>query len=144
MMHLNAQVWQFGGFAPGGRVFGRTPKMPMGAVANPHLADFMNPKGAHATETNHFLGIMRRIRQSSLTAYFNGELNLRTIRRLRQLRNGVFLDRSVFFFATNQKTKGGKRWMGPGITIGGFGEIRHSSFPGAICGGRSRGHAFGK
>ena len=55
-MRLNPQVRQFGGFATGQSVFGRTPEMPIGAVCNPHFEDFANPKEARETETHHLLG----------------------------------------------------------------------------------------
>ena len=45
-MRLNSQVRQFDGFTPGQRVFGRTPKLPIGAVRNPNFAEFMNPAAA--------------------------------------------------------------------------------------------------
>ena len=90
MMHLNSQAQQFGGFTPGQRVFGRTPKMPTGAVSNPHFTDFMNPKDARTTKTHHLLGIIHQIRQASSTADFNGKLTLRINRRLRQSTNGGF------------------------------------------------------
>ena len=35
MMRLNSQVRQYDGFAPGQRVFGRAPKLPIGAIGNP-------------------------------------------------------------------------------------------------------------
>ena len=47
-MHLNSQVQQYGGFTPGGRVFGRTPKLPIEAAGNPFFEDFMNPAAAPA------------------------------------------------------------------------------------------------
>ena len=37
MMHLNSNVQQLDGFAPGKRVFGRTPKIPIGASGGPHF-----------------------------------------------------------------------------------------------------------
>ena len=74
-MRLNSQVQQFEGFGPGW-VFCMNPEMPIGAARNPNLGDFMNPKGAQATKTNHLLGAIRQIRQASLTADFNGQLNL--------------------------------------------------------------------
>ena len=73
MAHLNSQVQQFGGVTHVQRVFGATPKMPIGAVGNPHFGDFMNPKEAGETETHHFPGVIRKIRQASLTADFNGD-----------------------------------------------------------------------
>ena len=37
MAHLGSQVQQLGGSAPGKRVFGRTPKTPVGAAGGPHF-----------------------------------------------------------------------------------------------------------
>ena len=51
MMHLNSQVRQYGGFTPGQRVFGRTPKLPIGTIDNPFFWDFTNPADAPTTET---------------------------------------------------------------------------------------------
>ena len=90
-MRLNSQVRQFGGFAPGGRVSARTPKMPIGTVGSPHFADFMSPKEAQSTKTHHLLVIIRRIRQASSAEAFNGELNLRLNRRFRQSANEGFI-----------------------------------------------------
>ena len=87
MIHLNSQVRQFGGFTHGPRVLGRTPKMPIGAVVNPHFLAFVNPKDAETTKTHHLLGIIRQFRQASSTAYFNGGLNLRLNRGFLQFRN---------------------------------------------------------
>ena len=44
MMRLNAQVRQFGGFAPGQRVFGRKTEIPIGALRNPHFCGFYEPE----------------------------------------------------------------------------------------------------
>ena len=91
MMRLNSQVQQFGGFTPGGRggggVFGMTPKMPIGAAGSPHFEDFTNPKEAKITKTHHLLAIILQIRQESITAYFNGILNLRVNRRFAPIGN---------------------------------------------------------
>ena len=45
-LHLNSQAHQYDGFTPGKRVFGRTPKLPIGAVGNPDFTDFANPIAA--------------------------------------------------------------------------------------------------
>ena len=37
MMRLISQVQQYEGFTPGRSVFGRTPKLPIGAICNPFL-----------------------------------------------------------------------------------------------------------
>ena len=80
--------------------------MPIGAVGNPHFEDFTNTKEDRTTRTHHLLGAIHQIRQASITADFNGKLNLRLIRRLRQSVNGVFLAQSVFSLLTS---RGGKR-----------------------------------
>ena len=64
--------------------------MPIGTVGGPHFEDFMNPKEAKTTKTHHLLEIMRRIRQASLTADFNGKSNLCLNRMFRRSRNGEF------------------------------------------------------
>ena len=64
-MRLNSQVRQFGGFKPGQRVFGRTPKIPIGATGNPHFEDFTNPEDARTDKTHELIGAIRKIRQAS-------------------------------------------------------------------------------
>ena len=91
MMLLNSQVEQFGGFTHGQSVFGRTPKMPIGAVGNPHFEDYTNPVGEPTAETHHLLGAIQQIRQASLTAYFSGILDLALRKRIRESENREFL-----------------------------------------------------
>ena len=83
--------------------------MPIGAVANPHFADFVDPKEDRANKTHHLLGAIRKITQSSITEDFNGKLNLRTNRRLRRSakRMGVSCSKNAVFLSGNRKTKGG-------------------------------------
>ena len=105
--HLNSQVQQFDGFTTGQRVFGGTPKMPIGTAGSPNFEDFTNPKEAQTPKTRHLLGIIRQIRQASQTADFNGKLNLRLNRRFTQSGNGEsFLAQAAFFLAPNRKEKG--------------------------------------
>ena len=59
-MRLNPQVRQFGGFAPGQRVFGRIPTMPIGVVDNSHFLDSANPKDAPAAKTHHLSGAIQK------------------------------------------------------------------------------------
>ena len=59
-MRLNSQVRQFGGFKQGRRVFGRPPKMPIGAIDNPCLGDFTNPSDAPATKVHRLLSAIRK------------------------------------------------------------------------------------
>ena len=49
-LHLNSQVQQYDGFTPGQRVFGRTPKLPIGTAGNPNFSDFMKPVTAPTTK----------------------------------------------------------------------------------------------
>ena len=72
MMHLDPQLQQLGGFALGRRVFGPSPKMPIGAVDNPHFSDAANPTESPTTKTHRLLGIIHQIPQASSAAYFNG------------------------------------------------------------------------
>ena len=65
MQHLNAQLQQYDGFAPGRRVFGRTPKMPIGAVGRPIFLRFYEPQGfpshtdtSGACETERFKNLL--------------------------------------------------------------------------------------
>ena len=44
VLRLNSKVQQYGGFTLGQRVFGRTPKLPIGTVGNPNFSDCMSPK----------------------------------------------------------------------------------------------------
>ena len=41
-LRVNSQVPKYDGFTPRRRVFGRTPKMPLGAAGNPIFCDFTN------------------------------------------------------------------------------------------------------
>ena len=120
-MHLNSQVRQFDGFAQWQRVFGRTPKMPTGAVYNPHFGDFTNPVEEPTAETHHLSGTMRQIRKSSLTSYFSGASNLALNKRIRASENEEFFLCQTVFLAKNRKTKGERRRLGPGVSIGRFG-----------------------
>ena len=51
-LQLNPQVQQYDGFAPGHRVSGRTPKMPIGTVGNPLYIGFANSGNSPVTHTN--------------------------------------------------------------------------------------------
>ena len=53
----------------GGRVSGRDPKMPIGAVAIPDFPGFANPRDAQAAKTHHLLGIIHIVGKSSLAAF---------------------------------------------------------------------------
>ena len=121
MMRLNSQVGEFGGFAPTQRVFGRTPKMQIGAIGNPHFEDFTIPKESPKTKTHQLIDVAHKIRQASLKADFSNKLNTKSHRRFRETKSeGFFLCRAVFFLSANRKEKGGER-LCPGIIIGRFG-----------------------
>ena len=107
-MRLNSQVPQFGARTPGKRVFGLSPKMPIGAVGSPHFPDSANPKGAQSTKTHHLLWLIRQIRQASLTAVLNMQLNLCVNRRLRQSVSGQFSCPSRCFLTYQSMTRGGE------------------------------------
>ena len=108
MMRLNSQVRQFYGFAHGERVFGRPPKMPIGAVCNPHFLDFTSPIASPTAKSHHLLGASHQIRQPSLTAGSSGKLNSASRKRIRESKMGKCLGRSAFFLRQigKQKAKG--------------------------------------
>ena len=134
MVRLNSPVQQFGWFAKERRVFGRPPKMPIGTVDSPNFADFTNPMDEQSTKTYHLIGIIHQIRQASLTADFNGNLNLRIDRRFRQSGNGGFLGPNGVFLDTNRQTKGGTSDGPMGNYWGIWAQICASSFSGIISG----------
>ena len=113
-MRLNSQVRQFGGFTPWKVIFGRAPKMPIGPVGNPHFEDFTNPAEASTTKTHHLIGIIQKIRQASLSAYFSGKLNSELRKRIRESGNGAFFSGQTFFssLSTNREAKGERRRLG--------------------------------
>ena len=51
MMHLNSQVQPYGGFTNGQRVFGRGPKLSIGAVDNPHFKGAIYQNGSPFIQT---------------------------------------------------------------------------------------------
>ena len=69
-MRLNSQVHQYGGFTPGRRVFGRTPKLAIGAGDNPFFGDFINPLEEPTAKTHNLISIIFKIREASLKADF--------------------------------------------------------------------------
>ena len=108
-MRINSQVRQFGGFAPGKRVFGRTPKMPIWDIGNPFFEDFTNPVEAPATTAHGLLSVMRKIRQASLNADFSNKLSTALTRMVRKNKSEeFFLGQTVFFIAANRTEKGGE------------------------------------
>ena len=106
-MRLNSQVQQFGGFAPGKRVPGRTPKMPIGEIGNPLFGDFTNPPEAPVTKTHGLLSAIRKIRHASLNADFSNKMNMALTRMVRSNKSdGFFLEETVFFMSANRQAKG--------------------------------------
>ena len=105
-MRLNSQVRQFDGCAPGQRVVGRTPEMPIGAIGNPHFEDFTNPKDATNTKTHQLIYVIRKKRHSSLNSDFNNKLNTVLHMRFRETKSvEFFLRKAVFFLSANRKAK---------------------------------------
>ena len=74
----------------GRRVFGRTPKLPIGTAGNPFFEDFMIPAEAPAAKPHSLLAALYKIRQSSLTADFQSKVNTTPIRRVRHAKTDDF------------------------------------------------------
>ena len=70
LRRLNVQVQQYDGFTPGRRVFGRAPKLPVGAVGSPHFSYFTNLNDSTVTETNGAMAKLREIQNASLEIVF--------------------------------------------------------------------------
>ena len=97
-LHLNSQVQQYDGFTPGQRVFGRTPKLPIGAADNPNFTDFANPTTAPTAESLNLINTIFQIRKASSEADFNGKMQLCLERRIRNIKTEEFcLGQTVFF-----------------------------------------------
>ena len=64
MLHLNAQLQQFGCYTPGKRVYGRTPEMPIATVDNTFYNDFMNPKDSPFAQTHQAIAKLREIQNA--------------------------------------------------------------------------------
>ena len=84
------QAQQFGGFAPGKRVFCRTPKIPIGSVGKPDFRISRIQRSPEWPKTHQLLVVMRQIRQASSVVDFNGELNLLLGKRIRQTHTEEF------------------------------------------------------
>ena len=82
--------------------------MPSGAAGNPNFEDFANHKEAQTTQTHHLSGAIRQIGRASLTADFNGGLNLSFNRRLRGSGHGEFSLASRFFSWQKSENKWGR------------------------------------
>ena len=121
MLHLNSQVRKYDGFTPGHRVFGRTHKIPIGAVGNPNFCDFMDPADSPVDQTHQVLVEQREIQEASLEIDFRGTFNIAISNRLRDLEREGFSLRGCLFLSENGVNKADFKWKGPGIVIGRFG-----------------------
>ena len=70
-MRLNAQAQKYDGFTPAGRVFGRTPEMPIGTADNPFFSDFTNPEDPTVARAQKAIAKLSEIENSSLESDFN-------------------------------------------------------------------------
>ena len=73
--------------------------MPICTIDNPHFEDFMNPKEAPTAATNGLIGLIRKIRQASLNAYFINKLNTTLRRRAGYKIGSILLRQTVSFLA---------------------------------------------
>ena len=117
----SAAIWRFRTRETG---FGRTPKIPICTIGNPFFEDFTNPIEAPATKVHGLISVIRKIRQASLNAYFRNKLSTTLRSRVRGTKSAEFFSwEAVVFISSNRKSKGGKKWLGPGIIISEFWEI---------------------
>ena len=108
--------------------------MPIGAAGSPHFGDFTNPKEDQAAKTHHLPGIIHQIRQSSVTADFNGKSNLSKYAIATIGKCGVSLRRAAFRLAENRKTKGGNAGCDHWLLLGDLGANSREFIPGKhIC-----------
>ena len=66
MLRLSSKVPKYDGFTPGRRVFGRSPKLPIGAAGGPHFRDFTTLSDSPLTQTRVALVQFREIQKASL------------------------------------------------------------------------------
>ena len=59
MLHLNSHAHQYDGFEQRQRIFGRTPKILIGAVGNPNFSDSMHPDESPVAKTHRVLAKLR-------------------------------------------------------------------------------------
>ena len=90
-LHLNSHVRKRDGFAPFQRVIGRTPKMPIGSLGNPHFKHFMFRSESPATHANDLVKQLISPHQSSSESGFRGKFNLALVTRFRDMVNEQFL-----------------------------------------------------
>ena len=121
-MRLNSQVQQYGGFTPWERVFGRAPKLPIGAVGNPFFEDFMNSSDAPTTKTHNLISALFKIRQEPISADFQSKVDTALFRMVRNAKaEECFFSGNGFFIASNRKKNNvDKKRVGAGIIIGRF------------------------
>merc|ERR1712112_176904 len=120
-LHLNSQVQLYDGFTPGKRVFGRTPKLPIGTVGNPNFPDFMKPVTAPTTKTLSLLNTIFKYEKHLWKRILTEKMQLRLERRIRNFKTEEFCLCQTVFFWTARKLKSDKRWQGPGIIIARYG-----------------------
>ena len=82
----------------------------------------MNPVEAPAAKTHNLISIIFKLHQASLKADFQSKIDTALIRMMGKCENGgIFPAEAVFFMAVNRGNKIDTKWVGPGITIGRFG-----------------------
>ena len=82
----------------GERVFGGTPKLPIGAVSNPIFPRFREPEKCAGGEIFEFTKYDFQIRKASSGSDFNGKMQLCLERRIRNIKTEEFcLGQTVFF-----------------------------------------------
>ena len=82
----------------------------------------MNPAEAPTAKTQNLISIIFEIRQASLKSDFQNKLDTALIRRVGNTRNEeYFSGQAVYFMAANRKNKEERKWVGPGIIVGRFG-----------------------
>ena len=108
-------------FTPGARVFGRAPKLPIGAIASPHFKDFTNPNASPLyAYTRCFSEIGPAVQQDSLEIGPKENLALRSSSQ--ELETGEFLlCQTGYFYQNNGINKVDSKWNGQGVIIGMFG-----------------------
>ena len=95
---------QYDGFTPGERVFGRTPKMHIGAADSPIFCDFTNPNDSPVTKTHQLLAKLREIRKASLRIDYRGKVNGALNQRVRDMRiEGFFVTATCLFLSKWRK-----------------------------------------
>ena len=116
IMRLNSHVHQYDGYTLGRRVFGRSPRLPIGAVGIRTLEVF---RIKWTSVKNDVLVKLREIQNAYLSRDSKGGFNLWLIAMFRnQKTEESFLWGTVYFYKNNGRSKVESEWHGPGITIG--------------------------